>query len=95
MYVHAITIYLVWYCCIHAGCPSVVRCDYGTENISIASTQIAFQFYHTDSRAGVNSFIYGPSKANIVSYSMYASVYTKRIFVLAHVVFNIICGSLL
>ena len=52
---------------LHAGCPSVVRCDYGTENISIASTQIAFRLYHMDNRAGEHSFIYGPSKANIVS----------------------------
>ena len=39
------------------------------QKTSIASTQIAFRFYHTDSRAGDRSFIYGPSKANIVSHS--------------------------
>ena len=52
---------------LYLGCPSVIRCDYGTENVSIASIQIAFRFYHTDSRAREKSFIYGPSKANIVS----------------------------
>ena len=52
---------------LHAGCLRVVRCDYGTENISIASSQMAFQFYHTDSHAGESSFIYGPFIANIVN----------------------------
>ena len=49
------------------GCPKVLRCDYGTENATIAQIQIAFRMNHDDSFAGVKSFIYGPSSANIVS----------------------------
>ena len=50
-----------------AGCPAVLRCDYGTENTSLGTAQIAFRMYHTDSLAGEKSFVYGPSKSNIVS----------------------------
>ena len=50
----------------HIGCPSVIRGDYGTENPTIAAIQIAFHFYHTDGMANEKSFIYGPSKSNIV-----------------------------
>ena len=43
-----------------------MRCDYGTENTSVASIQIAFRYFHNDCRAKEKSFMYGPSKANIV-----------------------------
>jgi hypothetical protein len=43
----------------------VVRCDYGTENTSLATTQIAFRMHHNDSMSGEKSFVYGPSKSNI------------------------------
>ena len=46
----------------------MLRCDYGTENTSLATTQIAFRMHHTDAMAGEKSFVYGPSKSNIVSY---------------------------
>ena len=56
-----ITLYI-----IHAGCPTVVRCDYGTENSNLATCQIAFRINHNDSMAD-KCFMYGPSKSNIVS----------------------------
>ena len=49
------------------ACPAVVRCDYGTENTSLAAIQIAFRYHHDDSMAKEKSFLYGPSKHNIVS----------------------------
>ena len=51
-----------------AGCPTLLRCDYGTENVNLAAIQIAFRMDHKDSRESEKSFIYGPSTANIVSY---------------------------
>ena len=51
------------------GCPKIVRVDKGTENCSVASTHIALRLNHTDNFAGENSFIYGPSKHNIVRYN--------------------------
>ena len=49
------------------GCPRVVRGDCGTENCIVAKVQIAFRMHHTDDLAGIRSFFYGPSTANIVS----------------------------
>ena len=51
----------------HAGCPSILRCDYGTENVALATIQTAFRLLHTDPVAGRKSFLYGPSTSNIVS----------------------------
>ena len=45
----------------------MLRSDYGTENASLASIQIAFRYYHDDGLAREKSFVYGPSKSNIVS----------------------------
>ena len=50
----------------YIGCPAVVRGDYGTENSTLAAIHIAFRYYHSDGMAGEKSFIYGPSKSNIV-----------------------------
>ena len=52
----------------------MLRSDYGTENSSLACIQIAFRYYHDDDLAGGKSFIYGPSKSNIVSYEYTLSV---------------------
>lgn len=49
------------------GCPAMLRCDYGMENVSLATAQIGFRLHHNDSLAGERSFMYGPSKSNIVS----------------------------
>lgn len=49
------------------GCPSVVRSDYGTENCNLASVQIAMRYNHDDGLAKEKSFIYAPSKHNVVS----------------------------
>ncbi len=48
------------------GCPTMLRCDYGTENTSLATVQIAFRLRHRDRLAAQKSFIYGPSTGNIV-----------------------------
>lgn len=63
MKVKNIKIILFWY---KVGCPTVVRSDYGTENTRIATCQLAFRLNHSDSLAK-KSFMYGPSKSNIVS----------------------------
>lgn len=52
--------------CIHAGCPTMLRGDYGTENCILAATKIAFHLPHVDRLAGSKSFLYGPSTRNIV-----------------------------
>lgn len=52
--------------CVFAGCPAILRCDYGTENVAMAVVQTAFRLQHHDSLAGAKSFMYGPSTGNIV-----------------------------
>ncbi len=52
---------------LHIGCPTILRCDYGTENISLATIQIAFRMNGDDSFGGQKSFMFGLSTANIVS----------------------------
>ncbi len=49
------------------GCPQILRCDDGTENVGMGSAQIAFRLSHTDALAGEKSFMCGTSKHNIVS----------------------------
>ena len=49
------------------GCPSIVRCDHGTENTVIASTHMALRHYHNDEFSGERSFQYGASTTNTVS----------------------------
>ena len=51
------------------GCPAVLRCDYGTENSDIAAVQIGLRYFHEDGLARERSFIYGPSKFNIIHYA--------------------------
>ena len=46
----------------------MMRCDRGTENISLATYQVAFRSLHSDLLSGQRSIIYGKSSANIVSY---------------------------
>ena len=48
------------------GCPDVLRCDYGTENSSLATIRIAFRYHNHDSMVKDKDFIYRPSKSNIV-----------------------------
>ena len=43
----------------------VYKC-YNTENSSLAAIQVAFHYHHMDSRSRERSFIYGPSRANII-----------------------------
>ena len=67
---------MVWYAIINeinyyniVGCPAIIRCDYGTENASVATCQLAF-------RGGDSaSFVYGPSKYNIVRYYILPIIY--------------------
>ena len=51
---------------LYTACPAIVRSDYGTENSSLASVQIALRYHHEDEFAKEKSFIYGQSKSNIV-----------------------------
>ena len=46
----------------------MLRYDYGTENCDMAAIQIALRSMHNDELNGSKSFIYGPSKANVVSF---------------------------
>ena len=50
-----------------SGCPTLVRSDCGTENVSIATCQMAARHEHDDQFAGGNSFIFGSSIRNTVS----------------------------
>jgi hypothetical protein len=49
-----------------AGCPAILRADHGTEDVGVASVQIALRYFHQDALGKEKSFIYGPSKFNIV-----------------------------
>ena len=64
---HAIIVMITLY---HAGCPRIVRSDYGTENASLSGIQIAFRYQHRDSLRATKSFIYGPSRSNIVNHDI-------------------------
>ena len=69
VYVHVCVCVCV---CVHActilsGCPARMRSDHGTENVTIATCQMAFRHYHGDRYAGANSFIFGSSIRNCVS----------------------------
>ena len=46
------------------GAPSIMRADYGTENVKVASIQRFLRRDGTDSFAGINSFMYGKSESN-------------------------------
>lgn len=46
------------------GCPLLVRCDLGTENIRVKEYQRFCRRNGVDNRAGANSFLEGPSTAN-------------------------------
>ena len=59
----------------------MLRCDYGTENTSLATVQIAFRIHHSDSLAGERSFMYGPSKSNIVSCNWLVSIMLLRTYI--------------
>ena len=45
-----------------------MRSDHGTENVTVATCQMAFRHYHGDRYAGASSFIFGSSVRNCVSY---------------------------
>ena len=47
-------------------CPKILRVDKGTENVSLASAHVSLRLQHIDEFSGEKSFIYGPSKHNIV-----------------------------
>ena len=47
-------------------CPKILRVDKGPENVSLAGAHISLRLQHSDEFSGENSFIYGPSKHNIV-----------------------------
>ena len=48
------------------GCPTVLRCDQGTENCMLTTAQLSFRMFHEDSLAAEKSVIYGASTANTV-----------------------------
>ena len=51
----------------HAGCPTILRADKGTENVLAGSAQIALRLNHADQLAGAKSFLTGASVHNVVS----------------------------
>ena len=51
---------------ITIGCSSILPADYGTENSNVAAVQIAMRYNHDDPMAREKSFMYGPSKYNVV-----------------------------
>lgn len=56
------------------GCPTVLRCDHGTENSLITTAQISFRMFHEDTLAAEKSVIYGASTANTVCIRQYRLV---------------------
>ena len=46
------------------GSPSIVRADYGTENVKVAGIQRFLRRDGTDSFADINSFMYGKYESN-------------------------------
>ena len=48
------------------GCPSIVRCDKGTENCHIAVLQMCLHDHHDDAFSGKRAFRYGKSTTNTV-----------------------------
>ena len=51
---------------VYAGCPRIIRADFGTENTQIGTAQISFCIDHTDDLAGSKSFMQGASVRNVV-----------------------------
>ena len=48
------------------GCSSMVCADYGTENSNVAAVPTEMRCNHDDPMAREKSFMYGPSKYNVV-----------------------------
>lgn len=55
-----------------SGCPTVLRCDHGTENCLLTTAQIAFRILHEDNLAAEKSVIYGASTSNTVCFRVTA-----------------------
>lgn len=55
-----------------SGCPTVLRCDHGTENCLLTTAQIAFRILHEDNLAAEKSVIYGASTSNTVCFRVIA-----------------------
>ena len=49
------------------GCPTLLRCDKGSENSLLSTCHMAMRHKHRDSFSGENSFRYGSSTTNTVS----------------------------
>ena len=58
-----------------AGCPTRIRADCGSENVSIAACQMLLRHQHHDCYAGSNSFVFGSSIRNTVSTYFYNFIY--------------------
>ena len=50
------------------GCPTILRCDKGTKNSTLAACHMALRHAHSDALSGEKSFRYGPSTSNTVSF---------------------------
>lgn len=48
------------------GCPTIIRCDCGTENTEVAACHMSMRHNHTDQFKGENSVRYGASTTNTV-----------------------------
>ena len=55
---------------IWTGCPTILRCDLGTENSLLATAQTSFRMSHDDTLAAEKSIIYGASTHNTVCYAI-------------------------
>jgi len=60
-----------------AACPSLLRCDLGSENVHAAVCQIAFRSIYTDAQSGVTSVAYGSSTHNIVSEQFWSQLRSR------------------
>ena len=59
----------------------MLRSDYGTENPSVATAQIAFRMNDQDTLAAEKSFVYGLSPANMIDFVV-VTVVTGSIYVI-------------
>ena len=61
------------------GCPSIVRADCGTENTTLAATNMALSHEHSDDFSGSKSFRFGSSTTNTVGVALLCIYYNISI----------------
>ena len=55
------------------GCPTIIRCDCGTENTEVAACHMSMRHNQSDQFKGENSVRYGASTTNTVNLKLFCS----------------------